>query len=116
MKRFLAVLTLVGAVAGGTGVAWAQTSGGGDRAARREAFRTCVHEAKQAHPDATRAELKDAVKSCLQDKGITPRQLTPEQQERRAKLRSCVQTARSEHPDADRHTIRQAVKECMKQS
>ena len=115
MKRFLAVLVVAGVAVGGAGIAWAHPSGEG-RGPRREARLACLREAREANPDAERAELKAAVKSCLEAKGITPPQLTPEQQARWDKFRACVEKARAEHPDADRHAVRHAVRECMKGS
>ncbi len=104
MKRYLAFLVVAGAIAAGAGIAWAHPSGEGGSAdgPRREAIRTCVREAREANPDTDRAELKEAVMSCLEAKGITPRQPTPERRERRAEFRECVDKARAAHPGADR--------------
>lgn len=115
MKRIIVALVLLGAAAGGAGVAWAHP-GDGDRAARREAVRSCVQEARQANPDADKEARRAEVRACLEAKGISPRPLTPERRARRAEFRECVQKARAEHPDADKATLRQAVRECVTDS
>jgi maltose-binding protein MalE len=112
MKRIFAVLVLVGVVAAGAGVAWAQTAGSGERAARRQALRTCVQQAKQDHPDATKEELKPIVKSCLEAQGIT-RRFTPEQKEQ---AKACIDQAKAANPDADRATILHAARPCLEQA
>lgn len=123
MKRVLAVLILGGVAAGGAGVAWAHPFG--DRSAKREAFRTCVREAREslrdpnaeaAQPDASREELKDEVKACLEAKGFEPRQLTPEQQAKRDQAKACLSQAREASPDADKPTIRAAARACLEQA
>jgi ribosomal 50S subunit-associated protein YjgA (DUF615 family) len=110
MKRFLVVLALSAVAVGGASVAWAHPFGGDG--ARREALRACRQEVKEANPEADRATIRAAVRSCLEEAGILP-PLTEEQKERRATFRQCLETARTEHPDADRATIRQAVRECV---
>ncbi len=63
MKRTItAVILGVVVVGGAAGVAWAQT---GDRAARRDAAKTCLAEARQAQPDADRPAIREAVKECM---------------------------------------------------
>lgn len=108
MKRIIAVLIGAGVVVGGAGVAWAQTAGS-DRAARREALRTCVQQARQDNPNADKAALKGVVKNCLADKGILPK-LTDAQ---KAAAKACVQDAKAAHPDADKVTVRAAARPCL---
>jgi len=112
MKRIFAVLLLAGVAVGGAGVAWAQTSGSGDRAARRAALRTCVQQAKEANPGATKADLKANVQSCLQAAGITPR-FTADQ---KAQAKACLQAAKQANPDADKATIVAAARPCLEQA
>ncbi len=112
MKRIFAVLVLAGVLAGGAGIAWAQTSGGSDRGARRQAVRTCVQQARQDHPGATREELKPIVKSCLEAEGITSR-FTPEQ---KAQAKACVEQARQANPGADKATVFNAARPCLEQA
>jgi hypothetical protein len=103
------VLVLAGLAVGG-GVAYAQTSGGG--AARRQALRTCVQQAKQNNPGADKATLKAAVLSCLQAQGITPK-LTPDQ---KAQAKACLEQAKAANPGADKVTIRAAARPCLEQA
>ena len=112
MKRIVTALVVAGIAVAGAGVAWAQTSGDGDGAARRGALRECVRQARQDHPDATRAELKPFVKSCLEEHGIAPR-FTPEQKEQ---AKACLEQAKGANPGADRATIRQAARQCLEQA
>jgi hypothetical protein len=113
MKRTIAVLALVGLGVGGATAAWAQTSNSGDRASRRDATKSCVAEAKQANPGADRAAMKASVKSCLEARGFTPRQLTDEQ---KAHAKTCLQQAKQANPDADRMTVRAAARPCLEQA
>jgi hypothetical protein len=108
MKRIFAVLVLAGLVAG-AGVAWAHP---GDRAARREALRSCVQQAREDQPDASKDELKPIVRSCLEAQGISPR-FTPEQREQ---AKACLEQAKQDNPDADRPTIRHAARPCLEQA
>ena len=116
MRRMPVVLLLAGLAAGGAGVAWAHPADG-DRAARREALQACREQAREADPEAEPGQLREAVRACLEARGITPRPLTPEQreerEERRGRFRECVQQAREENPDAERRELRQAVRECL---
>lgn len=109
MKRIIAVLVGAGIVVGGAGAAWAQT---GDRAARRQALRTCVEQARQDNPNATKADLKEPVKNCLADAGVLPK-LTDEQ---RAAAKACVDAAKAANPDADKLTVRAAARPCLEQA
>jgi hypothetical protein len=111
MKRMIAVLAFTGVVVGGAGVAWAQTAGS-DRAAKREALRTCVQQARQANPGGDKAAIREAVKSCLADQGILPK-LTDEQ---KAQAKACLQQAKQANPDADRRTVRLAARPCLEQA
>jgi hypothetical protein len=112
MKRIFVVLVLAGLVVGGAGVAWAQTSGSGGGAARRQALRTCVQQAKQDNPNADKATLKAAVLSCLQAQGITPK-LTAQQ---KAQAKACLDQAKAANPGADKVTIRAAARPCLEQA
>ena len=114
MKRFLVVLALAAVAVGGASVAWAHPFGGDG--SKREALRACRQEVKEANPDAPREELKDEVKACLEAKGITPRELTPEQQAKRDEAKACLSEAREANPDADRPTIRAAARSCLEQA
>jgi hypothetical protein len=112
----VAVGVVLVVAAGGT-AAWAAGPGRGDPV-KREAAKACVEAAKTANPDAAnsedgRAALKAAVMPCLEAAGITPRELTPEQQARREALRTCVKSAREATPDAERPELRDAVKACL---
>ena len=106
MKRMIAVLIGVGVVVGGAGAAWAQT---GDRAARREALRTCVQQSRQDNPNAAKGTLKEPVKNCLADQGILPK-LTDDQ---KATAKACVQAAKTANPDADKLTARSQARPCL---
>src|SRR5919202_26585 len=109
-KILLAAAIAVVSVAGAT-AAWAQTTSN-DRGAKRQALRDCVAQARAAHPDAPKADLKDDVKACLEAKGITlPQPLTDEQ---KAQAKACIQQARADHP-GDRPAIREQVKSCLQQ-
>jgi len=112
MKRILVFLAIAGLGVGVAATAWAQTSGGGDRAANREARRACVQEARAANPNADRATIRNAARSCLEQAGIV-KPLTPDRQARRAKGLSGFEQAKAAHP-GDRAAIRQAVKDCVK--
>jgi len=109
MKRLIAVLVGAGIVVGGAGVAWAQT---GDRAARRQALRTCVQQARQDNPNATKADLKDPVKNCLAAAGIMPK-LTDDQ---KAAAKACLQAAKAANPDADKLTVLANARPCLEQA
>jgi TRAP-type C4-dicarboxylate transport system substrate-binding protein len=80
--------------------------------ATREAARACLDQARQAHPDADRRELREAAKPCLEAAGIDVREPTPEQRARREALRDCARDARQAHPD-DEEARRQQVRGCM---
>jgi hypothetical protein len=106
MKRTITAVVLGVVIAGGAGVAWAQT---GDRAARREAAKTCLQEARAAHPDADGAAIREAVKACLADAGFLPR-ITDEQKDQ---AKACLQEAKEANPDAGRRAVRQAARPCL---
>ncbi len=108
MKRIFVVLVLAG-LAAGAGVAWAHP---GERAERRQALRSCLQQAREEQPDATKEELRPAVQSCLEAQGISPR-FTPEQREQ---ARGCLEQAKEANPDADRPTIRHAARPCLEQA
>jgi hypothetical protein len=108
MKRTFIVLVLAG-LAAGAGVAWAHP---GERAERRQALRSCVQQAREERPDATKEELRPAVQSCLEAQGISPR-FTPEQREQ---AKACLEQAKKANPDADRLTIRHAARSCLEQA
>jgi hypothetical protein len=108
MKRVLAVLVGAGVAVGG-GIAWAHPGG-----PHREAARACLAEAKAANPEADRAALRQAVRSCLEAQGISVPKPTPEQQARRAVLRACLNGVKSANPDAEGIELRRLVKECMR--
>ncbi len=109
MKRIFVVLVLAGLVVGGAGVAWAQSGGG---AARRQALRDCVQQARQDNPNADKATLKAAVQSCLQAQGVT-RKFTTEQ---KAQAKACLDQAKAANPGADKVTIRAAARPCLEQA
>jgi len=118
VRRMLvvAVGTVLVVVAGGT-AAWAVGPGRGDPV-KREAAKACVEAAKAANPDAAnsedgRAAIRAAAIPCLEAAGITPRELTPEQQARREALRTCVAGVREANPDAERPELREAVRACL---
>lgn len=106
MRRFLVVAVLVLVVAGGAGVAYAQS---GDRPARRAAARECLREARQADEGADRATIRAAVAACLREQGIVRgRGLTPEQREQ---ARACVAEARA--AGGERSEVRAAARACL---
>jgi len=112
MKRVLAVLVGAGVAMGGGAAAWAGSGGGGNR----EAAKACVAEAKKAKPDADRAQLKEAVTSCLAAQGITPKEhkaLTPEQQAKRDALKECLKGVKNANPGVDKTALREAAKPCL---
>jgi len=114
MKRVLAALIGATIAVGGGAAAWAGTGPGGG--ARREAAKACLQQAKLDHPNADKATLKDAVKSCLSAQGITPgtsRQLTPEQQATRSALKDCLKGVKSANPTADKPQLRDLAKPCL---
>ncbi|HVF14597.1 MAG TPA: hypothetical protein VM942_08355 [Acidimicrobiales bacterium] len=120
MRRMFAVAVgtvLVVAVGAGT-AAWAAGPGRGDPV-KREAAKACIEAARAANPDAGdggadgRAAVREAARPCLEAAGITPRELTPEQQARRDALRTCVKSAREADPEAERPALREAVKSCL---
>jgi hypothetical protein len=112
MKRMLAVLVGAGIAVGGGAAAWAAPNG-----ANREAAKACLADAKAANPNASKADLRAAVRSCLEAQGITgPRKLTPEQQATRAALRTCLQGVKAANPNADRAQLRELAKPCFEQA
>jgi hypothetical protein len=108
VRRVLAALVGAGVVVGGGVAAWASPGG-----PNREAAKACRAEAKQADPDAGRESLRDAVRSCLEAQGITPREPTPEQRATREALRACLQGVKEANPDADRAELRPLAKPCF---
>lgn len=111
MKRVLALLVGAGIAVGGSAAAWAGTNGGDGT--KREAAKACLAQARQEAPDASKADLKDAVKTCLSAAGIQPRTLTAEQQAKRDAVKACLQGVKSSNPGADKATLRQAAAKCL---
>jgi len=117
MKRLLAVLVGAGIAVGGGAAAWAGTTSGGG--ANREAAKACLSKAKAATPDADRATVREAVKSCLAAQGITPgshHATTPEQQAKRDALKACLKSVKDAQPNADKATLRNAAKPCLEKA
>ena len=112
MRRVLAVVVGAGIALGGGAAAWAQTTGGTKRAAAKE----CLAQAKAASPGADKATLKASVTACLAAEGITPKQLTPEQQAKRDALKSCLQGVKSANPGATKAELRSLAKPCLQQA
>ena len=116
MKRVLAVLVGAGVAVGGGVAAWA---GPGD-GANREAAKACAAQARAADPEADRAQVREAVRSCLAAQGITlekdRRPLSPEQRARRDALRKCLEGVKAANPDADRAALREAARPCLEQA
>lgn len=112
MKRVLAVVVGAGIALGGGAAAWAQTAGAPKRAAAKE----CLAQAKADPPGADKATLKASVTACLAAQGITPKQLTPEQQAKRDTLKSCLQGVKSANPDATKAELRTLAKPCLEQA
>ena len=112
MKRVLAVLVGTGIVVGG-GVTVASAHPGGPN---REAARACLAEARAADPDADKAALREAVRDCLDARGITVPRPSPEQQAKREALRTCLQGVKDANPDADRARLRELAAPCLEQA
>ena len=108
MKRVLAVLVGAGIAVGGGVAAWA-APGGENRAAAK----ACLREARTADPNADKAALRDAVRTCLEAQGIEPRELTPEQQAKREALKACLRGVKATNPDAERAELRELAKPCL---
>jgi hypothetical protein len=108
MKRTLVVLAAGVIVVGGATAALAHPRD----PAKREAAKACLDQARQAHPDADRQELRDAAKPCLEAAGINVPDPTPEQRARREAFRKCAEDARQAHPD-DREARREQVRKCL---
>lgn len=113
MRRVLAVLVGAGIAVGGGAAAWAQTTG--PDGTKREAARACLSQAREASPDAGKAELRQAVKACLAEAGIEGRTLTHEQQAKRDAVKACVDAARTQNPD-DKTAARAAARTCLEQA
>ena len=112
MKRVLAVLVGAGIAVGGGAAAWAAPNG-----ANRAAAKACVADAKAANPNATKTELRDAVRSCLEAQGITvPGKLGADQQAKRDALRACLQGVKSANPGATRAQLLDLAKPCFDQA
>lgn len=115
MKRVLAVLVGAGVAVGGGVAAWAGPGGGPNR----EAAKACATEAKAADPDVSGADLREAVRSCLEARGITLKERTPptpEQQARREAVRTCLQGVKEANPGADRAELGQAALPCLEEA
>ena len=115
MRRVLAVLVGAGVAVGGGVAAWAGPGGGPDRAAAKG----CAAQAKTADPGVAGADLRQAVRSCLEGQGITLKERTPptpEQQARRDEVRTCLQSVKGAHPDADRAALRAAALPCLEKA
>ena len=115
MKRVLAVLVGAGVAVGGGVAAWAGPGGGPNR----EAAKACAADAKAADPDVAGADLREAVRSCLEAQGITLKERTPptpEQQARRDAVRTCLRGVKEANPDADRAELRQAALPCLEEA
>lgn len=115
MKRVLAVLIGAGVAIGGGAAAWAGPGGG----TNREAAKACAAQAKAANPQIARADLKTAVRSCLEAQGIAVRDRgtpTPEQQARRDALRACLKDVKAANPGADKAALREAAKPCLEKA
>jgi hypothetical protein len=110
MKKLLAALGLGALIVGlGAGaVAWADPGGNGPNAATRKAARECVRQAKTANPDATRSQLLDLAKPCLQQAGVPQDRI-----DKAAKRIQCLKQAHVDHPDATVQQLRAAVKACV---
>ena len=113
MRRVLAVVVGAGIALGGGAAAWA-TDGGGP--AKRGAAKECLAQAKAASPEADKATLRASVTACLAAQGITPHQLTPEQQAKRDALKSCLQGVKSANPNAGKAELRTLAKPCLEQA
>jgi hypothetical protein len=111
MKRVLAVLIGAGMAVGGGAAAWAGTTDSGGP--NREAAKACRAQARQEAPDASKAELRDAVRTCLAAAGIEGRTPTPEQKARRESVRSCLEAAKAANPDGDKAALRAAAAACL---
>ena len=112
MKRVLAVLIGAGIAVGGGAAAWAAPSG-----ANRQAAKACLADAKAANPNASRADLRAAVRSCLEAQGITVSHTrNPDQQAKRDALRTCLQGVKSANPTADRAQLLDLAKPCFQQA
>ena len=81
-----------------------------EQQARREALRTCLQGVKAAHPDAPRAELREAGKPCLEAAGIDPAKI----RDRIAATKACREEVRAEHAGEPRAELRKLVMECVK--
>lgn len=113
MKRLLAALVGAGVALGGGVAAWAAP---GDRP-NREAAKACLADARSADPDATRAQLREAVRSCLEAQGITRGgSADPEKQARREALKSCLQEVKAANPGAERPALREAARSCFEEA
>ena len=113
MRRVLAVLVGAGIAVGGGAAAWAGTAGANEP--KREAARACLSQAREAAPDADRAELKATVKACLKEARSEAGTPTPDQQAKREAVRSCVDAAKKAQP-ADKALARAAAQACLEQA
>lgn len=77
--------------------------------AKRDALKDCLKSVKAANPTATKAQLRDLAKPCVQQAGLDPSQI----RSKLAAARACLQKARADNPGADRATLRTAVKACV---
>lgn len=113
MRRVLAVLVGAGIALGGGAAAWAGTTGASGP--RREAAKACRGQAREAAPEADKAELREAVRACLAEAGFEARTPAPEQKARREAFRGCVAAAKAAHPD-DKAAARAAARPCLDQA
>ena len=118
MKRALAVLAVTGLILGSGVEAFAASGGGGSggeggrRTPEAKAqVKACLKQARTDHR-GDRPAVREAVKACLAEAGITRAEPTPEQRERRHRARECRREVREAHPDAPREQLRDLVKEC----
>lgn len=110
MRRVLAVLVGAGIAVGGGAAAWAQTTA--PDGTKREVARACLSQAREATPDAGKAALREAVRTCMTDAGVEGRTVTPEQQAKRDAVKACVDAARAGNPD-DKTAARAAARTCL---
>ena len=106
------MLVGAGIAMGGGAAAWAGTTGAdGPRHAKAKA---CLATAKSDVPDATRTELRSAVKECLTNAGIEGRTLTTEQRAKREEVRSCLEKAKA--TGGDKAVMRSAAAACLEEA
>ncbi len=119
MKKMLAALGLGALIVGvGAGaVAWADPGGAppsGPNAAKRQAVKYCLKQAKAANKDATPSQVLDAAKPCLQQAGVAQAQL--DKLTKAAAARTCVQQVKKDNQDATRSALFDLAKPCLQQA